>query len=71
MKGGFLTRREAERALAQVVGEVHTGIHVSPDPQTVGEWIDRWLPTMASKIRPSTWRDYEYCLERGRTGSAT
>ena len=64
MKGGFLTRREAERALAQVVGEVHTGTHVSPDPQTVGEWIDRWLPTMASKIRPSTWRDYEYCLER-------
>jgi integrase len=64
MKGGFPTRRDAERALAHVVSDLDTGTHVTRDPETVGEWIDRWLPTMAAKVRPSTYRDYGHCLER-------
>ncbi len=50
---------------------VADGSYVAPDPQTVAEWIDRWLVTMAPKIRPSTLRDYRKGLGRVRTGSVT
>src|SRR6266511_3652180 len=63
-KGGFATRKAAEQALADVVRDVGRGTYVGRDPQTVAEWIERWLPSMASKVRPSTLRDYEEGLRR-------
>jgi integrase len=63
-KGGFATKREAERALREVVGTLDEGTYVAPDPQTLGEWLDRWLDTMAPKIRESTLRDYRNGLRR-------
>jgi integrase len=63
-KGGFATKREAERALREVVGTLDQGTYVAPDPQTLGEWLDRWLDTMAPKIRESTLRDYRNGLRR-------
>ncbi|MCZ7535227.1 MAG: site-specific integrase [Acidimicrobiia bacterium] len=61
-KGGFKTRREADAALAEVIRSVGTGTYVARDPQTLAEWIERWLPTMAPKIRPSTLSDYRKSL---------
>ena len=43
---------------------MNDGTYISPDPQTVGEWIDRWLPAMEPKVRPSTFRDYKMGLTR-------
>ncbi len=63
-KGGFRTRREAEDALAVAVSSVNDGTYIAKDPQTVGEWIDRWLVAIAPKIRASTLRDYRSGLER-------
>lgn len=63
-KGGFPTRKAAEQALAEVIRDLGRGTYVGRDPQTVGEWVERWLPSMASKIRSSTLRDYEHCLAR-------
>jgi integrase len=63
-KGGFVTRKEAEQALAEVIRDLGRGTYVGRDPQTVAEWVDRWLPSMASKIRSSTLRDYEQGLGR-------
>ncbi len=40
------------------------GTYISRDPQTVSEWIDRWLASMAPKVRPSTLRDYRVGLAR-------
>ena len=69
-KGGFHTRKDAQQALAQVIRDLGKGTYVDNDPQTLGEWIERWLPSMASKIRSSTLRDYQQGLERvvGRLG---
>jgi integrase len=47
-----------------MIGSVADGTYVAPDPQTVGEWIDRWLVTIAPKIRASTLRDYRNGLGR-------
>jgi len=63
-KGGFATRKAAEQALAEVIRDLGRGTYVGRDPQTVGEWVERWLPSMASKIRSSTLRDYEQGLSR-------
>jgi len=65
-KGGFRTRKQAEEALARTIRSLDDGTFVAPDPQTVAEWIDRWLVTMAPKIRPSTLRDYRNGLQRVR-----
>ena len=63
-KGGFRTKRLAEEALAAALQSMHDGSFVATDPQTVGEWIDRWLVAMAPKIRSSTLRDYRMGLTR-------
>jgi integrase len=63
-KGGFRTKREAERALAEVVRALGEGTYVARDPQTLGEWVERWLETMEPKIRSSTLRDYANGLAR-------
>jgi integrase len=63
-KSGFRTKRAAEDAMSELIGSVNDGTYVAPDPQTVGEWIERWLVTVAPKIRPSTLRDYRNGLGR-------
>lgn len=63
-KGGFRTKRAAEDALSETIGKLNDGSFVAPDPQTLGEWIDRWLVTMAPKVRASTLRDYRAGLGR-------
>jgi len=63
-KGGFPTRKAADAALAGVIGKVNAGTHVATDPQTLREWIERWLVTMEPKIRASTLRDYRNGLAR-------
>jgi hypothetical protein len=47
------------------------GTHVGRDPQTLGEWIERWLETMVPRVRASTLRDYRNGLQRvgARLGS--
>ena len=63
-KGGFRNKREAERTLATVVRNLDDGTYVARDPQTVEEWVKRWLKTMKPKVRSSTLRDYSNGLGR-------
>jgi len=62
--GGFRTRREAEVVRAKLVDELHSGSYISPSRSTLSEWtIDSWLPTMATRIKPSTLHSYRRNLE--------
>lgn len=62
--GSFRTRREAEVARAKLVDELHSGTYVSPARTTLSEWtIDSWLPTIATRIKPSTLHSYRRNLE--------
>lgn len=65
-KGGFATKKAVEAALTEALTSLASGTFVAVDPQSVSEWIDRWLVTIASKIRPSTLRDYRMGLGRVR-----
>lgn len=57
--GSYRTRREAEVARAKIVGEVHEGSYTEPVKLTFGDWVsDRWLPTMRTQVKPSTFESY-------------
>jgi integrase len=58
-RSGFRTRREAERALAQTIGQVHRGEYVERSRLSVGAYLsDEWLPAIRSSVRPSTHASY-------------
>ncbi len=61
-RSGFRTKRDAERALTEVLKEVQTGGPVASGSQTLNEWVAEWLPVMTMKVRPTTIRDYENSL---------
>jgi integrase len=57
---GYARKRDAEEALATIVGDVNAGTYVAPTKLTVGEFlVDQWLPGMKHQVRPSTWASYE------------
>lgn len=68
--GGFATRGEAEKQLAEVLSKVNRHQYVDGSTLTVHEFLlDEWLPAMEMAIAASTWTGYEeyvhrYVLER-------
>lgn len=53
-----VTRREAERVLADLVKRHHDGEYRPPERITLGEYLERWLPTKRD-LAPSTYSSYE------------
>lgn len=63
--GGFSTKREAEKALAEVVSKVHHNRYVDGSKLSVREFlVDEWLPTMEMAIEGSTWTGYKEYIHR-------
>jgi integrase len=64
--GGFGTRRDAERALTEVLASVETGTFVRPHDITVDGYLtEEWLPATAPPhVRHETWRDRKRNLEQ-------
>jgi len=57
--GGFRTKREAEGALAKILGDKVTGRYVEPAKVQLGDWLTQtWLPSMRTQVKPSTWDSY-------------
>lgn len=56
---GFATKRAAESALADAIGEVNRGSVVSRSTMTVGEYLPEWFITARPLLRPTTARGYE------------
>src|SRR3712207_4026928 len=54
----FATRKEAEKALAIQIKEVHQGTAVCEDRQLFGDYLQTWLSTGCKKPRPPTKRRY-------------
>ena len=53
------TKRDAQRALTKLVGEVDQGTLVEPERITFADFIDRWLEHMHHRLRPTTFDRYE------------
>jgi integrase len=55
----YRTKREAEAARVEVLSRLARGEHVEPSKLTFGDFLlDRWLPTRASQLAPSTLESY-------------
>jgi|SRR5579875_97391 integrase len=61
--GGFRTRREAEAALAKILGDVASGRYVEPAKVSFSDWVtETWLPSMRTQLKVTTWATYEVNL---------
>jgi integrase len=62
-KATFRTEREAEQWLTERQGEIHKGIAVTRDRQTVGTYLDYWLTNIAQhRVRPTTFASYRQII---------
>ncbi len=57
-KGGFVTRREAQQALVDLLDRVNKRTRVEPGRETITVYLDRWLAAK-SGLRQTTRRSYE------------
>jgi Arm DNA-binding domain/Phage integrase, N-terminal SAM-like domain len=55
---GYRTKREAERALSEIVASVHSGSYLEPTKQTLTEFATDWLAAIKPTVRPATHYSY-------------
>ncbi len=55
---GYRTKREAERALSEIISSVHAGSYIEPTKQTLREFTSEWLAAIEPTIRPATHYSY-------------
>jgi integrase len=55
---GYRTKRDAERAHADLVSRVQRGDYVADSHETVAEFLAAWLDGTAHRVRPSTLESY-------------
>ena len=58
---GFATKREAERALRDVLGRIDTGSHVDHSAQSVADYLTTWLAGI--RVKPSTRAGYQQSIQ--------
>jgi integrase len=60
---GYRTKRDAERALSEIVASLHTGSYLEPTKQTLSDFTREWLAAIKPTIRPSTHHSYSRNLQ--------
>lgn len=54
--GGFRTRKQAEQALREHLGQIDRGRLHEPSKELVGQYLDRWLPRAKARLlRPGSY----------------
>jgi integrase len=62
---GFGRRKDAERALTEILGRLESGAYVEPSKLTVRGFLeDEWLPAVRASLRPLTFESYELNIVR-------
>jgi integrase len=62
---GYTRRKDAERALTEILGRLETGTFVEPSKLTVRSFLeDEWLPAIRASVRPSTFVSYALNVAR-------
>ena len=55
---GFETKAEAHEVRLELLGQARRDEYVPPSRQTLAEYVDEWLTTIESTIRPATHHSY-------------
>lgn len=61
-KGGFLTQREAQKAMREILNSMDNGSFVQPAQMTVGAYLAEWLEEKATMVRLGTMRKYKWMI---------
>jgi integrase len=61
---GYETKRDASRALTDILAGLQAGAYVEPSKQTVAAFLDEWIDGVRATLRPSTWASYKLNVER-------
>lgn len=56
---GFRNKRDADKAVTEILSRLDQGTYVVPTRQTLAEFLDEWLAATKPTIRPSTYATYE------------
>ena len=56
---GFKIRRDADRALTDILSRLNQGAYIAPSKKTLSEFLDEWLADTKDTIRASTYATYE------------
>jgi len=62
----FDRRADAVAELARIMSESGRGLYVRPSAETLGEYLDGWLPAACRNVRASTARNYADALRPAR-----
>jgi hypothetical protein len=58
-KGGYQTKKAAEQALAEAIGQWRAGRLPQRSTHTLSHFLQQeWLPAVKPRLRPSTWANY-------------
>src|SRR5215207_2119831 len=61
---GYRNKKEAERALVELLGTVQQGTYVEPSKLTLVRFLrDEWLPAKQAQLRPTTYEAYRMNCE--------
>ena len=60
---GFDTKRDASKALTEILGRLQSGLYVEPSKETLTHFLRGWLAAIRPKLRPSTWASYQMNVE--------
>ena len=63
-KQGFRTKREAEKALAELTNAAAKGVVPLRSSQTLGDFLDEWIVLQHDRLRPTTLYSYEIAVDR-------
>lgn len=67
-KGGYTTKREAQAALAVIVGQVSAGDYRDDEKQTLSTYLQHWIARQVEDgLRPSTERGYRSYIDHDIT----
>jgi integrase len=64
LKSGFHTRKEADAWLTQKAEELRQGVAPVDDRQTVQQYLEQWLESMADTVSPSARHAYKNHVEK-------
>lgn len=67
-KGGFPTKREAQRALREALSRVDHGTFVVHQRVTLADYLDQWLETTRPTIRATTHAGYQRNVDKVKQG---
>jgi integrase len=61
---GFQTKKDAERAQVELLGQLRRGAYVAPSKLTVASFLrDQWLPGLKAQMRPGSWEEHRSKVE--------